>query len=40
MFNKFTDDSGLFCPSLVGGKFTWKNCRAAMRINRFLLSED
>ena len=38
-FNNFIYVSGLFDPPLVGGKFTWANCRAALRIDRVLMLE-
>lgn len=38
-FNGFIEDCYLFDLSLLNGMFTWANCRATMRIDKFLLSE-
>ena len=38
-FNNFIDDSGLFDPPLIGGKFSWANCSATSRIDSVLMSE-
>ncbi|TYK22164.1 peptidyl-prolyl cis-trans isomerase CYP23 isoform X1 [Cucumis melo var. makuwa] len=38
-FNNFIDDSGLFDPPLIEGKFTCANCRASTRIDRVLMSK-
>lgn len=38
-FNNFIENCGLFDLPLVGGKFTWANSRASMRIDRVLVSE-
>lgn len=40
VFNKFIDDSRLFGPPFISKKYTCASCRAATRIDRFLLFED
>lgn len=38
--NEFIEGVKLFDLPLLNGKFTWVNCRARSRIDRFLLSSD
>lgn len=36
-FNSFINGCNLFDPLLLNRNFTWANCRAATRIDKFLL---
>lgn len=39
-FNDFIEGGSWIDPRLLNSKFTWGNCRARSRIDRFLLSVD